>query len=428
MSSESSELPAPNRLADIVIRGREPAPPAFITRQTYYPWLVVGVTCVAAFIGQLDASIVQLTLPTLEREFDANLGSVSWVAVAYLVGFASVLPTFGRLAEMLGRKLLYVTGVLLFTFASLLCGFAHTLGWLILFRAVQGIGGVLCGANSIAILVKAAGPSRRSRAMGVLAAAQAIGISAGPAVGGVLLGTLGWHWVFWVNVPFGLVAAIWALVVVPQSTDLDKNKSLDWQGALLLTPALIALALALTEVQNWGLTSPSFIACLIISVLLLPLFIRRERKAAAPLLNPSLFGYTGFRYGVIAVFLSYALLYGMFFLMSFVLVRGYAEPALTAGLRLAAVPVALGVIAPFSGALCVRLGSRILTALGMLVCVVSLILLQLVLNGTTDNLASVMVMLALFGVGLGYLSLLTTMQPCTPYRRSDPAKLMRWST
>jgi hypothetical protein len=96
------------------------------------------------------------------------------------------------------------------------------------------------------------------------------------------------------------------LVVVPQSTDLDKNKSLDWQGALLLTPALIALAL--TEVQNWGLTSPSFIACLIISVLLLPLFIQRERKAGAPLLNPSLFGCTGFRYGVIAVFLSYALL------------------------------------------------------------------------------------------------------------------------
>ena len=120
MSSESSELPPSNRLADIVLRGREPAPPAFITRQTYYPWLVVGVTCVAAFIGQLDASIVQLTLPTLEREFDANLGSVSWVAVAYLVGFASVLPTFGRLPEMLGRKLLYVTGFLLFTFASLL--------------------------------------------------------------------------------------------------------------------------------------------------------------------------------------------------------------------------------------------------------------------------------------------------------------------
>ena len=401
MSDGFSEPSLAGYLRDLLFRGREPAPLASIARQAYYPWLVISITCVSAFIGQLDASIVQLALPTLEREFDAPLGAVSWVAVAYLVAFASILPTFGRLAEILGRKVLYITGFVLFTIASLLCGLASTLAWLILFRALQGIGGALLGANSIAVLVRAAGPERRSRAMGFFAGAQAIGISAGPAVGGMLLGTLGWRWMFWVNVPFGVAAAIFGLVVLPQTTGLDKDKRFDWPGGLLLTPSLIALAITLTEVHAWGLVSPPIISCIVISVVLLPIFVWREGKARAPLLNPTLFSYPAFRYGAFAVFLSYALLYGMFLLMSFVLVRGYAEPAVTAGLRLAVIPVALGAVAPVSGALNERLGSRILTALGMIVCVVSLILLEAVLKATVDSLPLVMVLLALFGIGLG---------------------------
>ncbi len=400
MSDQSSELP-PKRLRDVLLGRREPLPSSFIARQAYYPWLVVGITCIGAFIGQLDASIVQLTLPTLEREFDATLGSVSWVAIAYLVAFASILPIFGRLAEIVGRKLLYVAGYLLFTVASLLCGLASDLRLLIVFRALQGIGGALLGANSIAILVKAAGPSRRGRAMGIFAAAQAIGVSAGPAVGGLLLGTLGWRWVFWVNVPFGVVAAIMGLVVLPQTTDLDDDKRLDWQGALLLTPALIAAAIALSEVQAWGLTSPALIACTIVTLALLPIFIRRERKAQAPLIDPDLFRYSAFTYGTIAVLLSYAMLYGMFLLMSFMLVRGYAESAIAAGLRLAIIPVALGAVALFSGAACERVGSRLLTSAGMVVCIASLILLDVVLTGKANGLAVEMVLLALFGAGLG---------------------------
>lgn len=400
MSVPPSELTVSNRLWGILGRG-EPAPPGFITRQVYYPWLVISITCVSAFIGQLDASIVQLALPTLERRFDAPLGSVSWVAVAYLVGFASILPTFGRLAEIMGRKLLYVAGFVLFTIASLLCGMASSLTGLILFRALQGIGGALLGANSIAVLVKAAGPNRRSRAMGFFAGAQAIGVSAGPVVGGLLLGTLGWRWVFWVNVPFGVVAAIVGLLVLPQTTGLDKNKTFDWQGALLLTPALIGLAIALSELHAWGITSPGIIMCLVAGLVLFPIFVWRERNARAPLLHPDLFRFSAFRYGALAVFLSYALLYSMFLLMSFALVRAYAEPAVTAGLRLAIIPVTLGVVAPISGALNERLGPRILTALGMVFCVVSVVGLDLVLRRTGNSLPIVMVMFALFGIGLG---------------------------
>ncbi len=163
------------------MRDLEPAPIEWATRLSFYPWLVVGTTCIGAFMGQVDASIVQLALPALERNFDASLNAVSWVAIAYSLAFASVLPLFARFSEIFGRKLPCVGGYALFSAASAACGMAPSLRLLIFFRVVQGIGGALVGANSITILVRAAGPERRGRAMGILATAQAIGVSAGPS-------------------------------------------------------------------------------------------------------------------------------------------------------------------------------------------------------------------------------------------------------
>jgi MFS family permease len=135
-----------------------------------YPWLIVGVTCIGAFIGQLDASIVQLALPTLGRIFDTSLESISWVSLGYLLAFASFLPIFGQLCEIFGRKVLYLIGFLLFTGASALCGLAPDLTSLVAFRVLQGIGGAMLGANSISVLIT--DQSRRARALGVFAAAQ----------------------------------------------------------------------------------------------------------------------------------------------------------------------------------------------------------------------------------------------------------------
>jgi len=192
MSAEGA-TPRPDfRLRDLIRRGAEPPPAGFIARLSYYPWLIVGVTCIGAFMGQLDASIVQLALPTLGRVFDTSLESVSWVALGYLIAFASFLPIFGQLCEMFGRKLLYLIGFLLFTAASALCGFAPDLVSLTAFRILQGVGGAMLGATSMSLLIKATDQSRRARALGVFAGAQAIGVSAGPAVGGFLIGTLGW--------------------------------------------------------------------------------------------------------------------------------------------------------------------------------------------------------------------------------------------
>src|SRR5262245_33030988 len=222
----------------------EPPPLAFFTRRSFHPWLVVSITCISAFIGQLDGSIVQLALPALKTTFGTSIDGVRWIAVAYLLAFAASLPVFGAICEMYGRKLTYLAGFALFSLASLLCGLTDDLGWLIALRAVQGVGGGLLGANSIAVLVKSVPTDKRARAMAVLTAAQAIGVSIGPVVGGLLLDTLSWRWIFWCTVPFGLVATLLGWLVLPRSGDLVRNKSFDWYGGLLLVPTLVLAVLA----------------------------------------------------------------------------------------------------------------------------------------------------------------------------------------
>jgi EmrB/QacA subfamily drug resistance transporter len=378
----------------------EPAPLAWATRLSWYPWLVVGITCIGAFIGQVDASIVQLALPALERNFDASLNAVSWVAIAYLLAFASILPLFARFSEIFGRKLPCVSGYALFAAGSALCGMAPNLEMLIAFRVLQGIGGALAGANSITILVTAAGPERRGRAMGILATAQAIGVSTGPIIGGLLLAAFGWRWIFWVTVPFGFLAALLSWCAFPQTARLARDKRLDWPGALLLTPALTLIVLALSKVNAWGVSSPLLICTLLAAMILVPLFVWRERRTTSPLLDLQLFQNLAFSGGVTAVNLSYALLYAMFFLMSFVFVRGFHESPITSGVRLAIIPITLGLVAPISGALCDRLGVRRLTTAGMASCTAGIALLHMSLTGAGHSLA-LMVALALFGIGLG---------------------------
>jgi EmrB/QacA subfamily drug resistance transporter len=378
----------------------EPRPVGALTRLVAYPWLVVCVACLGAFVGQVDASIVQLGLPNLESAFNSPLSEVSWVAIAYSLSFAAVLPIYARLAEIGGRKLLYILGFALFGLFSALCGLAPDLPWLIAFRVLQGVSGALLGANSVVILVAVAGPAHRARAMGLFAAAQAIGVSAGPALGGVILNSLSWHWIFLVTVPFAVLGAIIGWLLVPVSTRLSSDTALDWVGALLLVPALTTLMLAISKLNAWGALSFGVLVCAAAAILLFAAFIWQERRTEMPLIHPGLFRSRVFSGGTVAVLLSYAMLYSMLFAMSFALVRGYHDALLTAGLRLALVPVALGVVAPFSGP-AAELRPRQVMLGGLALCVAALLWLRWSLTGTPHSMLFVMAGLAAYGAGLG---------------------------
>jgi EmrB/QacA subfamily drug resistance transporter len=388
-------------LRNAMLRGHEPPPLAAVSRLAWYPWAVVGTVCIGAFMGQVDASLTQMLLPRLERDFHAPLSTVSWVAVAYILTMASFMPIFGRLADMVGRKLLYTGAFLIFVIGSGLCGFAPDLPTLIAFRVVQGIGAALLTANSIAIIVLAAGPEHRGRALGLQSAAQAIGLGVGPAVGGLVLDTLGWHWAFWINVPFGLVGLLLGWFVLPQTRHLQGDGRFDWYGAFLIAPALTAVVAILNEGHSWGVESPAFISCAVAGAVLLALFVRAERRAISPLIDFALLRQRAFLTGNLANFLSYATLFGVFFLIPFVLVRIYQDSELVAGLRLSIVPVMLGLLAPVGGALYDRFGARVATASGMLLCVAGLAVLYLFLDGKAVNMPLVMLALAIFGTGQG---------------------------
>lgn len=379
----------------------EPAPLAWLERQAWHPWLVVGLVSMGAFIGQLDATIVQLTLPTLGHTFDVSLQSVSWIALSYLAAFVAFLPIFGRLCEMFGRKTLYIFGYLIFIAASALCGFASSFEQLVFFRFLQGVGGSILGANSISILVKAVSPEQRGRALGWFAAAQAVGMSAGPALGGLLLATLGWQWIFWLTVPFGALAIVLGWLALPRSTGMQPDRGFDWGGALLIGPALILVVAVLNHVSSWGLSSPMTLGSLAVAVLLLVLLVRRERVFHAPLINPGLFRSLAFCSAATGVALAYALLFGMFFLMSFAQGHGFGVPPATGGLHLAIISVAIGLTAPFSHAVSERLGGRWIGPAGMALSFTAVTLLFSTLGRVENHRLFDGIAYALFGLGLG---------------------------
>jgi EmrB/QacA subfamily drug resistance transporter len=374
---------------------------AWLEKQTWHPWLVVGLVCIGAFAGQLDATIVQLALPTLGRTFNAPLQQVSWVALSYLLAFAAFLPIFGRLCQMFGRKDLYVVGYLIFVAASALCAMASDFWQLLAFRLLQGMGGSLLGANSIAILVKTIQPEARGRALGYFAAAQAVGMSAGPAIGGVILASLGWRWIFWITVPFGIVAAAIGWLALPRDVAAAREQRFDWGGALLIGPALILAITILNQAADWGLGSVRSLVSAGACVILFALAIRHERATRWPLVDPRLFQSAGFRYGAVAVALAYAILYGTFFIMSFALEHGYAESPVEAGFRLALIPVAIGLSAPLSSDIRRWIGSTNIGVAAMLCCLSAIVILVLTDSLIAHHRLYHSCAFILFGVGLG---------------------------
>jgi EmrB/QacA subfamily drug resistance transporter len=380
---------------------REPPPVAAIASVPFYTWLVVGTVCVGAFLGQLDASIAGLVLPTLEETFTAPVASVEWVAIGYLVVLAALVVPFGRLADMAGRKLLYTSGFAVFIVGSALCGFAPSLTWLIVFRVVQAIGAAMLQANSVAIITAAVARRRLGRAIGIQGAAQAIGLSVGPSVGGFLIDGMGWRWVFFIAVPFGLLGMLLGWLILPctaRAEESERPERFDWLGAMLLGPSVALFLLALTFANDWGWSSPLFLAVSLLAAAALGVFVASERRAISPLVDFSLFCARLFTIGIVAGLLSYAVLFGSLFLIPFYLERILGRSPAEAGLLLTPVPVALGIMAPLAGTLTDRFGSRLPTVIGMFVSAVALLALAVL---PSNGLSTTLLLLGVLGVGLG---------------------------
>ena len=326
-----------------------------------------------------------------------RVGAVTWVGLSYLLVLVATVVAVGRLADMWGRKLLYVYGFGIFIIGSALCGLAPDLGWLIGFRALQAIGAALLQANSVAIIVLAVPKPSLGRAIGIQGAAQAIGLALGPTAGGFLLAAGGWRLIFFVNVPFGLVGMIAGVLLIPRSRNLQDAKPFDWLGFFLFLPAVVALFTAISFGNVRGWSSPSIVGFLVGAVSLVAAFLLRERRSEHPMLDLRLFHQARFTAGITSGLLSYLVMFGVLFLVPFYLERGIGFGSGRSGLELMVMPVALGATAPIAGRLADRIGARSLTVGGMTSVAVGLIALAALRPETWLFL----VLLAVVGVGMG---------------------------
>ena len=328
--------------ASVLVRER-PRPEA--VRQRPGAWrLAVATVCFGAFMGQLDASVVTLTYPSLRDRFHAPLAGVEWVSLSYLLALVALLVPVGRLADAMGRKLFYLYGFVVFTAASAACGLAPTLGALVAFRVVQAAGAAMLQANSVALVATSAPPHRTRTALGVQAAAQALGLALGPTVGAALVAAAGWRWVFGVNVPIGVIAVVAGHYLLPRTRSRTPVASFDGWGLLWLSTATTALLLGVSAAS--GLPLPGWAAGLLFAAAAgaAAAFAVRQRRAAAPLVDPALLRVRGVPSGLLGALCGYLVLFGPLVLVPVVLGdAGYSEvltgvvvSALPAGFALAA--------------------------------------------------------------------------------------------
>ena len=264
----------------------EPRRPEVIRERDDAHWFAVAAVCVGAFMGQLDASIVTVALPTLQHTFGVSVGAVTWVGLSYLLVLVATVIAVGRFADMWGRKLLYVYGFVIFTLASVLCGFAPNLPALCGFRALQAVGAAMLQANSLAIIVLVVPGRSLGRAIGLQGTAQALGLALGPTIGGLLLAAGGWRLIFFVNVPFGLFGAVAAILLVPRSRNLMARVRFDWTGLGIFFPAVVALVSAISFGAALGWSSGLIVGLFVAAAALIGLVHLAREAGPRPHARP----------------------------------------------------------------------------------------------------------------------------------------------
>lgn len=339
-------------------------------------WAVMGVVAIGVFMATLDSSIVNISLPSMAHYFNVPLsGAIEWVVIAYLVLNAAVLLTAGRLADMVGRKIVWMAGLIIFTISSAVCGAAPTLGALIAARAVQGLGGALLMAVSPAMLTNAFPGSERGRALGLNAVIVALGVSVGPTLGGFITAYFSWRWIFYVNVPFGIIGLLLTLRVLKEKTVRNPGR-FDPFGAILLGVGLAALTAGLSFGQELGWTSAIILGLLIVGVIALGLLPFVEQRVANPVIVFSLLQDRVFTSSIVSLVISFLALFAVSFMMPFYLEQLRNFPTQIVGVLLTPLPIAIAIIAPISGALADRIGSRWLAFAGLLIAGIGLYLIS----------------------------------------------------
>jgi len=362
-------------------------------------WFLLFTVLLGATMSALDVGIVNVAMPTLKNTFGVSMAVIEWVTMAYMLTLTIFLPLFGRLADMLGRSKLYKIGFVVFSAGSLFCGMSPTAGFMIVARIIQAVGAGLLQANSIALITHAFPANKRGKAIGIWAAVQAIAMSAGPFIGGILIATIGWQAIFYVNVPIGILGTVAALFILPLDPKVDKKENVDYLGATLFASGLACIVLAFNEGVKLETGSSTTIVFFMHACILLGLFILTELRVENPLIDLKLFRNRTFLIGNLTSMLSYFVLFAVMFLMPFYLEKALGYSVALTGSLLTPLLLAMAVVAPFSGRISDKYGPRIITTSGMLLS--ALACFSLMMMGGSVHLPLLAAVLILLGVGMG---------------------------
>jgi EmrB/QacA subfamily drug resistance transporter len=361
-------------------------------------WAVLSTVLVGVFMAMIDSSVVNVALPTMVGALHTDFASIQWVPLSYMLTVTCLMMLVGRLADLWGKRAIYAAGYVVFTMASLLCGLASGLETLIASRVLQGVGAATIMAIGPAVLVETFPPRERGRAIGITGSVVSLGIILGPTVGGMLLKHAGWSWIFFLNLPLGVLGTILVLRLVSPARP-ERRERFDLLGAFTLSLALLGLLLGLTVGQKPQLGAAIPAGLFALGAVALATFLYVELKAPSPLVDLRLFRNGTFSANLAASFLSFITVAGTVVLMPFYLQDVLKADPQSAGLALAAMPVVLGVVAPIAGSLSDRHGTARVSAVGLVFVGLGFLLLR-TLNTETSLLGYVLRFLPV-GLGLG---------------------------
>ena len=337
-----------------------------VTPPDFNPWAALALLCAAQFMVVLDASIVNVALPSIGTALDFSQDDLSWVVNAYVLVFGGFLLLGGRLADLLGRRRVFVVGLAIFSAASLLGGFATTDTQLIVARALQGLGGALFSPAALSIITATFRQGAdRNKALGAWGAVAGSGGAVGVLLGGVLTDFAGWEWVLWVNVPIGLAAALLAYRLVPESHATDMRRNFDVPGAVTVTVGLSLLVYALVDAESAGWGSTQTIVLLAVALSLIAAFVVIERRALAPLIPGHLVSLATLRGSNVVGLLVGASLFSMFFFVSLYMQQVLGFSPLKTGLSYLPLAITIIISAGVASQLVTRFGFKPVLMVGM---------------------------------------------------------------
>src|SRR5579864_916112 len=369
-------------------------------------WWTLAAVAFGLFMIMLDNTIVNVALPSIEHSLHMSISSLEWIVTAYALTFAALLITGGKLGDLYGRRRIFIVGLTIFSLSSLACGLAPNAGFLIGARAVQGVGAALMNPATLSIITATFPPKERGQAIGIWAGVSALALAIGPLLGGLIVDNINWHWIFYVNVPVGVVGLVVSRLVIKESRDTSHEQSIDLPGLVTSGAALLALSYALIEGNRHGWGSAEIVGLFVGSAVLLAVFIWLELRQRLPMLDLGLFKIGAFAGANIVAMLVSLGMFGVFFYVSLYVqnVLGYSPTK--AGAIFLPMTLLIIVVAPFAGRSSDRIGPRWLMGGGMTLLGISLLLYQRM--GVHSDFWTLLPALLVGGVGIAM-----TMSPMT---------------